>query len=146
MIADSDDLDALAHETQRAREPNPHQRADLCCDHVLDFAFGHRNHPATEAFPVGVARMRPERRRAARRRERHEHRLGVAGVAAGGDVGARSEIHHRRVVADRPRAETLAEVRVQVDPAHLRHQVLLSAGVARTRRVDAARLIGVSNR
>ena len=40
-------------------------------------------------------------------------------MTTAGDIGARNERHHRRVVTHRPRAETLSEVGVEIDSAHL---------------------------
>ena len=69
--------------------------------------------------------MRPDRD-AERLRlfEAIRHDIGIAGMKAAGDIGARDDAQHRGVVAHAPNAKTLAQIGVEIDGGQ---RILLNA-------------------
>ncbi len=95
---------------------NSLQGTDLGSDHTADLIVGHRDDSPTETFAIGVARVGANADTiASSNRECAKHGLGVARVAAAGDIRTRHHGQHRLVVAHRPGSETFAQVGVQIN-------------------------------
>ena len=93
------------------------QRADLI-DEIVDQLFGRAvDLPAAEALEVAVSGMGADPDAVLDgEANRIVHQVGIAGMEAGGDVGRADQSHQDAVarIADRPAAEGLAEIAIDV--------------------------------
>ncbi|MCY1428464.1 hypothetical protein D9M71_443470 [compost metagenome] len=97
------------------------QRTELV-EHVVDQLLGRRiDVPAAKADQVAEARMGANRHAVALGQfDGAQHGVGIAGVEAGGDVGAADQRHDRFVdaIANGPWAKSFAHVGIEVDLGH----------------------------
>src|SRR4051812_1616160 len=104
--------------------PQPHalrrderlQRADLIDDEVVRLLRRELHRPATETDEVGQAWMRADGHPSFGGQSHcPPHRSGITGVKAAGDARGADVLEYLSVVANLVRAETLADVAIEVD-------------------------------
>ena len=94
------------------------RRAELIGDRALDLPCAHRQTAPPETCEVRKGDVGADGDSlflGARKCRRHD--VGVAGVEAASDIGARHDLEHGGVVAHAPMAETFPEVGVKIDGA-----------------------------
>ena len=101
----------------RASQPGQRpQGTHLRHHHAANLGRRHRDHTAPKTLAVGIAGVRADPNAPlGRQAQRLEHCLGVAGMAAAGDIGAGDAVQDLRVIAQHPRAVAFTEVGVQID-------------------------------
>ena len=104
--------------TRQSRQS--HQGANLRCDHTGDLRRRHRNDPPAKTLAVVIPRMRPHRDPVlGSKAQRGKHGFRIRGVPTTGHIGRGDKPQHGRIIAHGPRAKPFAQIRIQVDAAHM---------------------------